>query len=200
MQAFLERYDQPQITIAFDADSRPQTVENVKKAAIRLAKKLQWNVKADVKIAQWHPELGKGIDDVLVTNGLSTVETILDSAAPYHTFCFLDDCKLSYVVNHSINRQHLGQITEFSQKNIGIKSPKNTGKTYTLANICDEYTRTGQKVIVITHRIQLGSELANRFGIEFINEIKTKDEWLMASMQGFALCIDSLHPQKPKLT
>ena len=194
LQRFFEQFERPQITIAYDADTRPQTVKNVTNASIRLAKKLQWNVNANIRIAKWHPELGKGADDVLVTGGLSTLEKILDDAVPYQNFCFLEHCRLTYPLNHQIDQRYLGQLPEFNQKIVGIKSPKNTGKTYALSSLCDGYREVGQRIIVITHRVQLGSELANRLGIEFINEIETKDQWQMAALQGFVLCIDSLHP------
>ena len=198
LQAFFKalcvRHDSPQITIAYDADPRLETIKNVTNAATRLAKKLQWHCNADVKIAKWHPELGKGIDDVLVANGPCTVGAILKDAWFYQTFCFLENCQLTYPVHHKINQRYLGKIPNFIQRIIGIKSAKNTGKTYSLATLCYEYIRADRKVIVLSHRVQLASELANRLGIEFINEIKKEKQWQMASKYGFALCIDSFHP------
>jgi hypothetical protein len=87
LQSFFSRFEKLSVTIAFDADTREITAKEVYKAACRLANKITWHLSGDrvkkqkknqktvcVKIAQWHPELGKGIDDVLVQNGIETVK------------------------------------------------------------------------------------------------------------------------------
>jgi len=39
------------------------------------------------------------------------------------------------------------------------------------------------------------SHLCDRFGIQFLNEMTSKEDWLEASYMGLGLCIDSLHPE-----
>jgi len=121
-------------------------------AASRLANKItyQVNKKAVVKIAQWHPELGKGVDDILVQNGIETVETILNSALPFQVSKFRKSINLSYpVLNY--NRRHLDKMPKLSAKIVAIKSPKNTGKTWSLSQMVNHAIKAGKKVIVLGH-------------------------------------------------
>jgi hypothetical protein len=49
----------------------------------------------------------------------------------------------------------------------------------------------GQKVLVITHRQQLGQALCSRFGIDYVSELKNSNT---KGVFGFGLCFDSLRP------
>jgi hypothetical protein len=55
--------------------------------------------------------------------------------------------------------------------------------------MCAEAQNRGQKVIVITHRTQLGKALCNRFGIDYVSQLKDSDT---QGVFGFGLCFDSL--------
>lgn len=195
LHSFFSRFEKLEITIAFDSDSRESTAEQVYSAACRLANKITWQVnkKAVVKITQWHPELGKGVDDIIAQNGIETLETVLNSALRFKVSKFRKSLGLSYPVL-DFNRRYLGAIPDISAKIVAIKSPKNTGKTQALSQIVSEATKAGQKVIVFGHRVQLMSHLCDRFGIQFLNEMTTEDDWLEASYFGLGLCVDSLHP------
>lgn len=194
---FLARYkNPPTITIAFDSDSKEKAAKDSYNAACRLASKITWQVNenAVVKIAQWHPNLGKGVDDIIVQNGIETLETVLNSALPLKVSKFKKSLRLTYPTLN-LNCRYLGQIPELPAKIVAIKSPKNTGKTQTLSQIVSEATKAGKKVVVLTPRIQLGIDLCNRFGIQFLNEITSENDWLEAAYFGLGLCIDSLHPK-----
>jgi hypothetical protein len=84
-------------------------------------------------------------------------------------------------------------IGEFSPppgaKLICLKAPKGSGKTEWLVKICSDAQSRGQKVIVITHRQQLGKALCARFGIDYVSELKDSDT---QGVFGFGLCFDSL--------
>jgi len=195
LQSFFSRFQQLEITIAFDADSRVSTALDVYNAASRLANKITWlvNRKAVVKIAQWHPELGKGVDDIFVQNGIETLETVLNSALPLQVSKFRKSINLSYPVL-DFNRRHLDKLPKLYAKIVAIKFPKNTGKTWTLSQMVSDAIKAGHKVIVLGHRVQLMSHLCDRFGIQFLNDMTSKKDWLGALYFGLGLCIDSLHP------
>jgi hypothetical protein len=198
LQSFFSRFEKLSVTIAFDSDTRETTRKQVYNAACRLANKITWQLKeeekkAEVKIAQCHPELGKGIDDVLVQNGIETVKEILDSALPVQVSKFRNSLKLTYPTLE-LNRRYLGTLPTLSSKIVAVKSPKNTGKTHSLAEMTYDAYKADKKVISLGHRVTLQAHLCNRFGLEFLNQIDSNDKWLMASCMGFGLVIDSLHP------
>ncbi|WP_324616430.1 plasmid replication protein, CyRepA1 family [Lusitaniella coriacea] len=76
-------------------------------------------------------------------------------------------------------------------KLIGIKSPKGTGKTQLLESIVQQAFVRGQWVLVIGHRVQLVQSLCQRFGLNYITEVKQSEG---GATLGYGLCIDSLHP------
>ena len=134
----------------------------------------------------------KGIDDFIVAYGETAFNALYESRQPFSHFKLLDLLDLSRLVSLTITERHLPKdlIAPSDAIIIGIKSPKNTGKTAWLALQVQLALQQGRRVIVITHRIQLARDLCNRFGIAHIEEIKEpgKDATI-----GFALCIDSLH-------
>ena len=69
------------ITILFDEDEKPSTRARVRTAKIKLISRIQqYCPEVIVKVAEWKPALGKGIDDVLADHGRSTLTEILDAA------------------------------------------------------------------------------------------------------------------------
>jgi hypothetical protein len=73
-----------------------------------------------------------------------------------------------------------------------IKAPKGTGKTQALTNLVSQSLSTGdRRVLIITHRIQLGRAICASLGINYIDE--TRDS-AFGKLFGYGLCIDSLHP------
>lgn len=48
----------------------------------------------------------------------------------------------------------------------------------------------GRRVLIITHRIQLGEALCDRFGVDYVSEIRTSDT---GGLLGYGVCVDSLH-------
>jgi hypothetical protein len=55
--------------------------------------------------------------------------------------------------------------------------------------VCADAQSQGQKVLVITHRQQLGQALCSRFGIDYVTELK---ESQTKGVFGYGLCFDSL--------
>lgn len=100
----------------------------------------------------------------------------------------------------NLNQRYLGELAiPLGKQLIGLKSPKNTGKTHLLQWLTDPIIRAGERrVLVITHRVQLATQLVKKLGLPFITEVKQTEQ---GSHFGMGLVIDSLHPKaKPNLT
>ena len=69
------------ITIAFDKDSKPKTINIVRTAIKRFASLL---IAADcqVYLAEWSSDRGKGIDDLIFNCGVEAFRRVIDSAIP----------------------------------------------------------------------------------------------------------------------
>jgi Domain of unknown function (DUF3854) len=69
------------ITIAFDKDSKPKTINMVRAATRRFAGLL---IAADcqVYLADWSSDRGKGIDDLIFNDGAEAFRRVIDSAKP----------------------------------------------------------------------------------------------------------------------
>jgi hypothetical protein len=126
-----------------------------------------------------------------VRAGVQAWETAYDNAQqPCHS-SQRPDYKLSYTTVTSKTR-YLGPLTiPDTTKLVGLKAPKGSGKTQSIADLVHTATRNGQRVWVITYREQLGIQLARRLGLPYKTEVGRSQE---GPLLGYVLCIDSLHP------
>jgi len=188
----LDRFAVPgrEFQFAFDQDTKPKTVQQVAKAITATA----WPVKqkdSRVSIIQWSPKLGKGIDDVIAQHGYTTLDDLYNHAVRFENWKAQSYSQLTHEPHVLLNRRYLGELKlPASARIVGIKSAKGTGKTESLISVVAEAQSIGQKVLVLTHRVQLGQALCNRFGIDYITELKTSDT---RGLFGYGLCVDSLH-------
>jgi hypothetical protein len=78
---------------------------------------------------------------------------------------------------------------------IYINSPKDTGKTYGLKKPVAKAQAENRKVLVLSHRIVLGTAICKKIGIPYIEEMKKNaDRKIEGKTLGYGLCIDSMHP------
>lgn len=93
----------------------------------------------------------------------------------------------------ALNQRFLGQILiPDNEKLIILKAPKGTGKTEWLTQEVAKAHERGQRVLVITHRIQLGEALCDRFGVNYVTEIHDSE---IGDLLGYGVCIDSLRAE-----
>jgi hypothetical protein len=92
-----------------------------------------------------------------------------------------------------VNKRYLGDIPIPTSGFAFINAAKGAGKTESSQEPVQNAIKTGRPVNLITHRIQLGRHLCNRFGLYWIEE---KDQ---SAIQGrhIGLCIDSLWKLNP---
>ena len=179
-----------EIYFAYDSDTKRKTRRDVSNATKR-AGELFEKAGSKVKVIHWESEQGKGVDDLIFNHGIEAFEKALATATDLNTYQIRTDEGITYPVALQLNQRYLGDLDiPKDAEIIGIKSPKGTGKTETLVKFIEPLIDKGQRVIVLTHRIQLGQALCNRFGLNYVTELKESDE---GSLFGYGVCVDSLH-------
>lgn len=179
------------IYLAFDQDSKPDTIKAVN-SAIRKLGSLFTQAGCQVNIIAWLPKWGKGVDDFLAHKGLETFAEAYKKALTLETWKAQSLSQLTYPSDVEVNTQYLGDLSiPATAKLVGIKSPIGTGKTKVLEKIVKQAIIRQQKILVIGHRVKLVEQLCNRFKLPYLTEIKEDN---IKNIKGYGLCIDSLHP------
>lgn len=180
------------VTLAFDQDTKPSTRFKVNKSIRMLGSRLKNKAKANVKVATWKPNDGKGLDDLFVNNK-EKGHAAIANALPFEQWKIEQDFNLDSMVSVEVNAPNLSDVIKElpeNEKLIGICSPKKTYKTASIAKLVKKFISNGGRVIVPPHRVQLAKQLGERFGIEYRTELSQKGQLI-----GYSLCIDSLHPK-----
>jgi Domain of unknown function (DUF3854) len=179
------------VYFCFDADVKRTTIRDVNHAISKTAKLLSLRG-CEVKILNWLPVLGKGIDDVIAACGRQSLDSYYRDALSLAEWENKQLKRLTYTPDLTLNQRYLGEISIPSGKQlIALKSPKNTGKTHFFQWVTDPVILSGErKVLVITHRVQLGSQICEKLGLPFISELRETEQ---GSAFGVGLCVDSLH-------
>ncbi|CAA9565375.1 DNA primase [uncultured Synechococcales cyanobacterium] len=179
-----------QVYICFDHDLKPSTLENVNLATKKLGKLLTQSG-CQVRVIQL-PGPEKGVDDYVVAQGAEAFADLYNRAVELDLWSSRKLWELTYKPSLTLNQRYLGEVP-FPQSGFAfVKSPKGTGKTKALQPLIQEATRAGRRVLVVTHRIQLGRAICADIGIDWIEERRTS---MTQGLLGFGLCIDSLHPE-----
>lgn len=217
----LLKFAQPQrqIYFVFDQDTKPTTIKAVE-TAIRKTGYLFSQQGCHVKVITWKPELGKGVDDLIAQGGHTAFDQVYETALPLEICKAQRLTQLTYSPDIRLNCRYLPHPLELvpgtpltqssalqltpkdhpdhkpehwlhTARLIAIKSPKGTGKTKFLESVVAEALSRDQWVLVIGHRVQLVEALCQRFGLNYITEVKHSET---GTLFGYGLCIDSLHP------
>ena len=179
-----------QVYFAFDQDEKPTTRLYNRKAVGCTARLLQQHGSA-VSIISWSPWI-KGCDDLIVAKGAEYFEQCYSKALSFEDWQADALKELTYkpAVRLDSQTKYIGEFAPpSSAKLICLKAPKGSGKTEWLVKVCASAQSIGQKVLVITHRQQLGQALCSRFGIDYVSELK---ESQTKGVFGYGLCFDSL--------
>jgi hypothetical protein len=183
------------IILAFDQDVEAKTRLRVDRAMIRLAA-LLGKEGCEVSIAFWDGRLGKGIDDLIVNQGVSAWHEAYQKALFFQEWLAHRKLlnQLTYSVDLLVHAPDLSLITLNSlpdQGIVAIRSPKGTGKT----KFISQQVQDADKVLVATHRICLGRNLCDRLGVHWRSDLdKANGEFIHGG--GYTLrvgfCVDSL--------
>ncbi len=179
-----------EIYIGFDRDSKHSTVLNVNREIDKLGR-LFTTAKCSVSVITL-PGPEKGIDDFVVARGEDALIALQNAARGFQFWQDRESWLLTYPASLTLNSRYLGELPYPEAGLACIKSPKGTGKTRSLAHLVSHALNTGERrVLVITHRIQLGRAICAGLGINYIDETKNSPE---GKLFGYGLCVDSLHP------
>jgi hypothetical protein len=179
-----------EIYICFDRDSKRQTVQNVNREIGKLGR-LFTAAKCPVKVINL-PGPEKGVDDFVVSKGEDAFSAIKNEAQGFQFWLARESWLLTYPASLKLNSRYLGKLPYPESGLACIKAPKGTGKTQALTNLVSQALSTGdRRVLIITHRIQLGRAICASLGINYIDETRDSAE---GKLFGYGLCIDSLHP------
>jgi len=183
--------DGRQFYFAFDQDEKQKTrLANSK--ALWCTARLLHNKGCPVSIIQWDPRI-KGCDDLIVAKGANHFVECYEKALTFEDWQADRLKELTYKPALRLDST-TKYIEDFapppSAKLICLKAPKGSGKTEQLVNVCAIAQSQGQRVLVLTHRQQLGQALCSRFGIDYVTKLKNSET---KGVFGFGLCFDSLH-------
>jgi len=180
------------VIIALDEDQKEKTKKTVFYATKKLARAINYHAKGKPFIASWDSYLGKGLDD-LISQYPEVFHAAIDNALSYEKWKQYEHTDLTPYISITVNDRYLPKSLAIPENTrvICLKSPKGTGKTKWLSYQVEQALKKHQRVVVIIHREQLAKELSSRFGVPYRTEIK---ECAEGSINGYTLCIDSLHP------
>jgi hypothetical protein len=134
----------------------------------------------------------KGVDDFIVARGAEAFEQVYKSALTLEAWKARSYTQLTYPPALKVNQRYLDNISiPNDAKLVAFKAPKGTGKTQLLESVVSDAIARGQWVLVLGHRVQLVQALCQRFGLNYITEVRSSET---GSIFGYGLCIDSLHP------
>lgn len=178
--------------ICFDRDSKPETVNRVRTAIYKTARLLV-SGGCQVKIIDLPAGGEKGVDDFIAARGKEAFEALYNAAQPLSKWQVNLYTLLTHPPDVALNQRFIGELSVPDHaKLIVVKAAKGTGKTEWLVNEVAKAQERSQKVLVLTHRVQLGEALCNRFGIDYVTELKTSET---GGVLGYGLCVDSMHKQ-----
>ncbi|MEG4423694.1 MULTISPECIES: plasmid replication protein, CyRepA1 family [unclassified Microcoleus] len=179
-----------EIYICFDRDNKRQTVQNVNREIGKLGR-LFAAANCPVKVINL-PGPEKGVDDFVVSKGSDAFSALKNEAQGFQFWLDRESWLLTYPASLKLNSRYLGKLPYPESGLACIKAPKGTGKTQALTNLVSQSLSTGdRRVLIITHRIQLGRAICASLGINYIDETRDSAE---GKLFGYGLCIDSLHP------
>ncbi|MEG3904783.1 DUF3854 domain-containing protein [Microcoleus sp. B4-C5] len=182
--------EEREIYICFDCDSKRQTIQNVNREIGKLGR-LFTAANCPVKVINL-PGPEKGVDDFVVSKGSDAFSALKNEAQGFQFWLDRESWLLTYPASLKLNSRYLGKLPYPESGLACIKAPKGTGKTQALTNLVSQSLSTGdRRVLIITHRIQLGRAICASLGINYIDETRDSAE---GKLFGYGLCIDSLHP------
>lgn len=189
------------ITLAFDQDSDSKTQARVNVALWRFGGLLQATDCA-VAIARWDGAQGKGVDDLIVSQGAAAFDRVYQDALPLLHWQLWQRLEQRLTMPAALRIQQADlanlEIAHLPQSGlIAIAAAKGTGKTKLTAAII----RISESVLSAGHRIALMRNLCERLGLRYRGDLdRARGRFIDGS--GYALrigfCVDALLAINPE--
>jgi hypothetical protein len=156
------------VTFAFDSDVKESAVKAVKKG-LAIAHSSALSEGTTIHVASWKPSLGKGLDDLIVKSGATTLDGVIETAQLYPLWLATRSLKArkpkpTLTCNESdLSQSTLSQVIP-DRGIVAIVSGTGTGKTKLISKIS-----TGA-ALAPGHRISLQRGLSDRLGLTYIED------------------------------
>ncbi|WP_099534181.1 plasmid replication protein, CyRepA1 family [Limnothrix sp. PR1529] len=166
------------ITIALDRDLKRKTIQNVWKATHKLARLLE-QAACTVTIARWDNAGGrdKGVDDLIVNQGIAAWEQALATARPLRELAILHKLQNplgSYEPSMVVDVPDLAKAIDPrsipSTGTVVLGSKMGTAKTKMIRLVLDCLKDIYPNVIAPGHREALQRGLADRLGLDYLHD------------------------------
>jgi Domain of unknown function (DUF3854) len=167
--------------LAFDQDEKDSTRRQVNVAIHRFGGLLA-QTGSEVKVAQWEPNQGKGVDDLIVQGGAAAWDVAYTQALPLEHWQILQHLKRTLTIRAALqvstpDLDTLDPATLPDQGLIAIASGKGTGKTKLVQRI----VKASDKALAVVHRIALARNLSVRLGLDYRGDLDKAIEPVLGS-------------------
>jgi histone H3/H4 len=183
-----------QFHICFDYETKPLVAHNVFLATCRLGQLLTRSG-CNVRVMTL-PGPEKGVDDLITAHGVAEFNQLYAAAEDWSLWQTAKLWALTHPITVELDQPYLGDL-DYPETGLAfVKSPKGTGKTTALKGVVQRAIAADRKVLVITHRIQLGRAICQSIGISWVSDRNNAARSEASEAQdanGLGLCIDSLH-------
>jgi hypothetical protein len=102
-----------------------------------------------VRVIRWQPQLGKGVDDLVVNHG-AAFHQAYQQARIFEAWAMQPLTRLTYSAQWIAQSRYLGKVPiPPHRKFIALKAPKGTGKTESFKTLVHQAPERGQPVILL---------------------------------------------------
>lgn len=197
------------VAFAFDSDVKPNAVLAVRAAIAVIGKALHRQISPTVKVVEWAPSLGKGVDDLIAQSGAAAFVHAFENAPDFSEWKSSSTKEWARKTYTQYSARAHADITAsadrvsdcgFRLPNLGegllIDAHMGSGKTYTFGDVIKALRRDYPDLIVdaIGHRNNLLVQTSNRLGLNHIHDCQAGKytELQVANADSLAYCADSL--------
>jgi hypothetical protein len=182
--------------LAFDQDAKETTRQRVNGATQRFSRLLQAATHQPPLITFWDGNQGKGVDDLVVNQGVTAWEQARSAALPLEHWLIWQHLshRLTYPVDRRVTTQDLSTLNlqDIPEEGIvAIASGKGTGKTKLIAQAIAQT----ENVLSAGHRVALMRNLCDRLRLDYRGDLD-KANGRFFTGGGYTLrigfCVDSL--------
>lgn len=210
------------VYIAFDQDTKPTTVRDVRRQLTKLGNTLEL-LECRVSVLMWPASDGKGIDDAIAgkrEQGQEWFDGVVRSAIPFNSYkrdgraalaaaIIAQLNQLTYPIERDTEGEYIPELPPLLKHAFHILTANmNSGKTHRIGKdwvgaakgILKDAEANGWRVLVLSPLNGLGGQTANDWDFPHINDdknpskdINTRQLWeLVKEKGGIVMCPDSL--------